>query len=103
MFLAGVPNIAEGLNTRPNSIVYSISTFLLGNTVGQLSDRYGRRVIIIITILLFTIAALASGSIVYFIFWRFVQGIAISGGRILATTVARDLFKREFLGKMMVG
>ncbi len=109
MFLAGVPNVAEGLNTTPNRIVASISTLLLGNAVGQLvlgplSDRYGRKPIILLTLAIFAGSALASGlspSVEHFIFWRFIQGLAISTGRILAASVARDLFEREQLGKMM--
>ncbi|MBT4589544.1 MAG: multidrug effflux MFS transporter [Rhodospirillaceae bacterium] len=109
MFLAGVPNIAEGLGTTPNRVIASISTLLLGNALGQLilgplSDRYGRKPIILLTLFVFAGSALAaslSPSIDYFIFWRFVQGLAISTGRILAASVARDLFEREKLGKMM--
>ena len=109
MFLAGVPNIAEGLGSTPNRVIASISTVMLGNAVGQLvlgpaSDRFGRKPTILLTLFLFAGAALASGlspSIEYLIFWRFIQGLAISGGRILAAAVARDLFDREQLGKMM--
>ena len=109
MFLAGVPNIAEGLSSTPNRVIASISTVMLGNAVGQLvlgpaSDRFGRKPIILLTLFMFAGAALASGlspSIEYLIFWRFIQGLAISGGRILAAAVARDLFDREQLGKMM--
>ena len=109
MFLAGVPNIAEGLNSSPNRVIASISTLMLGNAVGQLalgplSDRYGRKPIILLTVILFTGSALASGlslSVEHFIFWRFIQGLAISAGRILAASVARDLFERELLGKLM--
>ncbi|MDP7101828.1 MAG: multidrug effflux MFS transporter [Rhodospirillales bacterium] len=109
MFLAGVPNIAEGLGSTSNRVIASISTVMLGNAVGQLvlgpaSDRFGRKPIILLTLFLFAGAALASGlspSIEYLIFWRFIQGLAISGGRILAAAVARDLFDREQLGKMM--
>ena len=109
MFLAGVPNIAEGLGTTPNRVIASISMVMLGNAFGQLvlgplSDRFGRKPIILLTLFLFGGSALASGlspSIEYLIFWRFVQGLAISTGRILAAAVARDLFEREQLGKMM--
>jgi DHA1 family bicyclomycin/chloramphenicol resistance-like MFS transporter len=109
MFLAGVPNIAEALNTTNNRVIASISTLMLGNAFGQLvlgplSDRLGRKPAILITLFIFTGSAFASGlspTIEHLIFWRFIQGIAISSGRILAASVARDLFERERLGKMM--
>ena len=109
MFLAGAPNVTEGLNTTPNRIINSISAVLLGNAVGQLvlgplSDRYGRKPIILLTLVIYAGAALASGlstNVEHFIFWRFIQGLAISTGRILAASVSRDLFEREQLGRMM--
>ncbi len=76
MFLAGVPNITKGLNTTPNQIINSISALLLGNALGQLilsplSNQYGRKPIILLTLFLFSGSALISGltlSIEYFIF-----------------------------------
>jgi DHA1 family bicyclomycin/chloramphenicol resistance-like MFS transporter len=76
MLLAGVPNIAEGLATTPNQIINSVSGLLLGNAMGQLvlgplSDRYGRKPIILLTLLLCFIFALAtrlSPSVEHFIF-----------------------------------
>ncbi len=97
MFLAGVPNIAEALNTTNNRVIASISTLMLGNAFGQLvlgplSDRLGRKPAILITLFIFTGSAFASGlspTIEHLIFWRFIQGIAISSGRILAASVAQ--------------
>ena len=36
VFLAGVPNIAKGLNTTPTQIINPISALLLGNALGHL-------------------------------------------------------------------
>jgi DHA1 family bicyclomycin/chloramphenicol resistance-like MFS transporter len=108
-FLASIPKIAEGLATTPNVVALSISSLMLGNAVGHLfqgplSDRFGRKPVILGILTLFTVsaaAAAASASVEALIVWRFFQGTAQSGGRILTAAVARDLFDKERLGKML--
>ena len=109
MFLAAVPEIAEGLSTSSNQIMNSMSALFFGNALGRLilgplSDRYGRKPVILLTVAIFTISAFASGmatSIDFFIFWRFIQGFSIAGGHVLSLSVARDLFEKEHLGKII--
>jgi len=109
MFLPAVPNITQGLNTASNQIINSMSALFFGNAIGRLalgplSDRYGRKPIVLLTLTIFTGSAFASGlssSIEYFICWRFIQGFSISGGQVLALSVARDLFEKEKLGKII--
>jgi len=53
---------------------------------------------------IFTGSAFASGlatSIEFFICWRFIQGFSISGGQVLSLSVARDLFEKEQLAKII--
>ncbi len=109
MFLPAVPNIARGLDTTSNQIMNSMSALFLGNAIGRLilgalADRYGRKPIILITLFIFTSSAFASGlssTVEFFIFWRFIQGFSISGGHVLSLSVARDLFEKEQLGKLI--
>ena len=109
MFLPAVPDIAKGLNASPNQIMNSMSALFLGNAIGRLilgplADRYGRKPIILVTLVVFTCSALASGlalSIEFFIFCRFIQGLSIAGGHVLSLSVARDLFEKEQLGKII--
>ena len=109
MFLPAVPNIARGLDTTSNQIMNSMSALFLGNALGRLilgplADRYGRKPVILLTLIIFTSSAFASGlasSIEFFIFWRFIQGFAISGGHVLSLSVARDLFEKEQFGKII--
>jgi DHA1 family bicyclomycin/chloramphenicol resistance-like MFS transporter len=108
-FLASIPNIAEGLHTSASAISFSIAALMLGNAIGQLihgplSDRFGRKPIAIGLLAVFGAAALAAAvapNVEVLIACRFVQGLAQAGGRVLAVAVARDLFERERLGKMM--
>lgn len=109
MFLSSIPNIARGLDTTAEAVTVSLFSILLGNAVGFLihgpvADRYGRKPAIIAMLILYVITAVAaafSPTVETLIIWRFVQGIAQAGGRVLAVAVARDLFDREHLGKAM--
>ena len=109
MFLPAVPNIARGLDTTSNQIMNSMSSLFFGNAIGRLvlgplTDRYGRKPIILLTLIIFTCSAFASGlasSIEFFIFFRFIQGFSIAGGHVFSLSVARDLFEKEQLGRII--
>jgi DHA1 family bicyclomycin/chloramphenicol resistance-like MFS transporter len=108
-FLASIPKVAQGLNTSTNLVTISISAIMLGNAVGILfhgpfADRFGRKPVILVILGLFIFGALGSAlapNVEALIGWRFVQGIAMSGGRILVGAVARDKFSHERLGKFL--
>lgn len=111
MFVAFIPKIAGGLQSDPNTVAQSVPAFMLGSAVGllfhgALSDRFGRKPIIIGILGLYTVSAIAAanaGSVEVLILWRFIQGIATSGGRVLANSVARDIYERERLARTMSG
>ena len=111
MFVAFIPKIAGGLQSDPNTVAQSVPAFMLGSAVGllfhgALSDRFGRKPIIIGILGLYTVSAIAAanaGSVEVLILWRFIQGIATSGGRVLANSVARDIYDRERLARTMSG
>jgi DHA1 family bicyclomycin/chloramphenicol resistance-like MFS transporter len=108
-FLASIPNIAADFHTTSNIVAISISALMIGNAVGQifqgpLADRFGRKPVILGILAIYTLTAVGaalSPSVEALFAWRFFQGTAQSGGRILAATVARDLFDRERLGKLL--
>ena len=109
IFIPSIPNIAEGLNTATNQVSISISAIFLGNAIGTLfhgplADRFGRKIIILWVLGIYAITALVaafSPNVETLIMFRFFQGLALSGGRVLSATVARDLFEKEKLGKVM--
>ena len=109
IFIPSIPNIAEGLNTTTNQVSISISAIFLGNAIGTLfhgplADRFGRKIIILWVLGIYAFAAMVasfSPNVETLIMFRFFQGLALSGGRVLSATVARDLFEKEKLGKVM--
>ena len=109
MYIPSIPKIAADLGTTTNLVIFSVSSVLFGNAIGQmvhgpLADRFGRKPVIIGVLILFIAssgAALWATSIEVLVVLRFFQGLAQSGGRILANAIARDYFEKERLGKLM--
>ena len=84
-----------------------ITTAMLGLGFGQiivgpLSDKYGRKLPLLLSLWLFifsTIACICSWSIGAFIFFRFLQGIAGAGGIVISRSVATDCYGGKELAK----
>ena len=102
-----VPNIATGLNTSPQEIGLIMTAFLLPTIVGSpiggaLADRFGRKKILIPSLILFGIGgilcALASNfrSLVE---WRFLTGIGAASLESVELTLISGLYS----GKMLTG
>ncbi len=81
----------------------TISLFMVGFAVGQfgagpLSDRHGRRPVLLIGLSLYTFAALGcavADSAGELVAWRAIQGIAAGACAVLAFTMIRDLFEGD--------
>ena len=109
MYIPSIPKIAADLGTTANLVIFSVSSVLFGNAIGQmvhgpLADRFGRKPVIMGVLILFIASSgadLWATSIEVLVVLRFFQGLAQSGGRILANAIARDYFEKERLGKLM--
>ena len=78
----------------------ALGQFLLG----PISDRYGRRPVLICSTLLFIFAAtvsIFSPTIHFFVACRLFQGIGASGGYFLARTIPADVYQGRGLAKLM--
>ena len=109
IFVPAIPIIADGLDSTTSQVSVSISAIFLGSAIGTLflgpfADRFGRKVIILWVLGIYTIAAIAGAlapNVEILTTSRFFQGLAVAGGKVLSATVARDLFEKETLGKAM--
>ncbi|MCG2579197.1 Bcr/CflA family multidrug efflux MFS transporter [Dechloromonas sp. XY25] len=100
LYLPALPAIAAGLSASAEAVQSSITVFLAGFAVGMLfygpiSDRYGRRTVMLTGIALFALASLAcllSTAIEQLILARFVQALGGGAASVLARAVVRDVY-----------
>lgn len=99
LYLSSFTSITTDLDASPAQVQLTLSVFMLGLGFGQLvlgplSDRAGRRPVLIAALAVFTLAGVAvtvTPSIEFFIALRLVQGFAGAGGVVLARAIAADL------------
>jgi MFS transporter, DHA1 family, multidrug resistance protein len=110
MMLPALPDIASAfhieITNRPQMV---LSTFLIGFGVGQfvmgpLSDRFGRRAVLIDGMALYCIAsvlAIAAPSFETLLLARALQGLGTSATRVIATTIVRDCYAGRRMASVM--
>ena len=109
MYLPGLPIMAQEFNTSVSMVQMGLTCSMLGLAFGQLlfgplSDRIGRRKPLIISMWLFvfsTLACIFAPTIQIFVALRLLQGIAASGGIVIARSIATDKFKKNNLAKAL--
>lgn len=109
MYLPTLPSMTEVFHTTASLVQMGLATSMLGLAVGQiffgpLSDKFGRKTVLISAMVLFsisTIASIYSPSIEFFNFCRFLQGLGGSGGIVLSRSVATDCYTGRDLAKML--
>ncbi|GAA0287810.1 DHA1 family bicyclomycin/chloramphenicol resistance-like MFS transporter [Gracilibacillus halotolerans] len=107
MYLPAFPEMAEYFNTSASSIQGSLTASLLGVGLGQIiigtmSDVYGRRTPLFISMIVFTLASLACAfapNILTLVIMRFIQGFAGAAGLVISRAIARDLYSGVELTK----
>jgi DHA1 family bicyclomycin/chloramphenicol resistance-like MFS transporter len=108
--LPAFPAMVRGLHlTEPNQIQYIISTFLAGTGIGALiygplSDRYGRKPILLIAIIGSGIASLACSFAPDFetmLIMRFIHGLLAAAMGVLVISVIRDQFEGDAMARRM--
>jgi DHA1 family bicyclomycin/chloramphenicol resistance-like MFS transporter len=98
MYLSAFPRMAEDLGASTSAIQLTLTTFLIGLAggqlvIGQLSDRYGRRIPLIVgsaTCLVASVSCVFAPSAHILMGLRFVQGFAGAAGVVIARAVIAD-------------
>ena len=110
MMLPALPNIASAFHievaNRPQAV---LSTFLIGFGVGQfimgpLSDRFGRRPVLVDGMALYCIAsllAITASSFEMLLLARVLQGVGTSATRVIATSIVRDCYAGRRMASVM--
>ena len=98
-----------GLDPTSNEIAGVVTVFFMGFAVAQfvygpLTDRFGRKRVLGVSIAIYIVGAIASAlapSLGLLFIARFVWGIGAAGSRVVATAVIRDLFEGAEMAKAM--
>ncbi|HEY6754606.1 MAG TPA: multidrug effflux MFS transporter [Pseudolabrys sp.] len=107
MYLPSLPDIARQLSASTAQAQFTISAYLIGFAVGQIfygpvSDRHGRKPVLIAAIALYCIASLAcalSISIDMLIVARAFQALGGCGGIVLTRAIVRDIYSGARAGR----
>lgn len=108
IFLPSLPGMARWFGVDYAVMQLSVSTYLAGSAVlqiivGPLSDRYGRRPVILAALVVFvlaTIAAILAPSAHWFLVARVVQAV-VATGMALSRAVIRDMVPTEQAASMI--
>lgn len=109
MYLASFPSIGRDLAASATQVQLTLTVFLVGFAFGQLiigplSDRYGRRPLLIAGLAVYAIAGALCAiavSLESMLAFRVVQAIGACTGSVLARAVARDIFKGDELTRSL--
>lgn len=109
LYIPSLPEMVRYFHTSRPVVQLGLTFGMIGLGVGQvvlgpLSDRFGRRPVLIVSLIVFCVGAVCSiwsPTIHVFIGWRLVQGLGASGGYFLARTIPADLYGGRTLAKVM--
>jgi DHA1 family bicyclomycin/chloramphenicol resistance-like MFS transporter len=107
MYLPSLPDIAHVLQAPIARVQLTVASYLIGFAVGQViygpvSDRHGRRPVLLAAIALYLVSALvciATQSVTPLIGARLLQGIGGAGSIVLARAIVRDLYSGVRAGR----
>jgi DHA1 family bicyclomycin/chloramphenicol resistance-like MFS transporter len=103
IFMPSMPGLQATFGVSYGTVQLTLTLYLIGLSVcqlfyGPLSDRYGRRPLLLAGLALFVLASIASAlatSIEMLIAARLVQAIGGASGIVLSRAIVRDLYQGE--------
>lgn len=109
MYLPALPTLGVALDAGVDQLQLTLSVFMVGFACSQLiygplSDRFGRRPVMIGGLLVFaaaTLGCLHVQSIETLIVLRFFQAMGGCAGPVLGRAIVRDLYEREQAARML--
>ncbi len=108
-YLPAFGGMQRALGATPVEMQQTLSAYLLSFGVmflfhGALSDSFGRRPVILVSLALFTFASAGAAlatSVHALIGWRIVQGVSTGAGIVVGRAMIRDLYNDEDAQRLM--
>jgi DHA1 family bicyclomycin/chloramphenicol resistance-like MFS transporter len=108
-YLPSFHEIAEKLSATPLQVQQTLSAYLFAFALmtlwhGAISDRFGRRNVILVALGLFAIASAGctlATRIEHLWFWRAMQGITAGAGMVVSRAIVRDLYDGAAAQRLM--
>ncbi|WP_366657548.1 multidrug effflux MFS transporter [Fodinicurvata sp. EGI_FJ10296] len=109
MYAPAMPALARTLDTTVGMVQLTLTIYLIAFAVAQLvhgplSDRFGRKPVLMAGLAIFVTGSLAAAlapSIGWLIAARFVQAIGVCAGAVIARAIVRDLFDGAAAARVM--
>lgn len=109
IFLPSIPTIEKALNAPYATVTLLIALYMASMAIcqlilGSLSDRFGRRPVVLIGLTVATLAGIVcafANSIEVLIAARMVQGAGACTGIVLARAIVRDVYDRDQSASML--
>lgn len=99
-YLPAFPDIQRSLNATPLEVQQTLTAYMFSFAVmilwhGALSDAFGRRSIILVSLAVFAVSSLACASVhsvEYLWIFRILQGVSAGAGVVIGRAMTRDLY-----------
>jgi MFS transporter, DHA1 family, multidrug resistance protein len=109
LYVPSLPLVAEGLAADGGVVQLTLSTLLLGLSLGALvygplSDQYGRKPVLAAGLAVYVAAAVMAAlaeSLATLVLWRFLQGLGASSGSVLARAIILDRWRGEQASRVL--
>ncbi|MCP1334964.1 multidrug effflux MFS transporter [Futiania mangrovi] len=109
IYIPSLPNIAAALGTDAGTVQLTVTLYLIAVAAGQvtlgpLSDRMGRRPVLITGMIVYVIASLAAAAapdVWWLIVARVFQAIGGCAGLVLGRAIVRDIYDRDTSASML--
>jgi DHA1 family bicyclomycin/chloramphenicol resistance-like MFS transporter len=104
-----IPSLVTKFAAEPTNVQLTVSLYIMGLAAAQLvfgplSDKFGRRLVVMTGLALATVAstfAIFAGSIASLVIWRVVQSLGASTGQTIGRAIIRDLYERDRAASMI--
>lgn len=101
LYLPALPDLSQELGASMGQTQLTLSALLLAFGLSQLvwgplSDRFGRRPILLVGMAAYVVASICSAlspNIAALVVWRILQGVAMGAGVMCARAIVRDLYQ----------